>query len=219
MAAAGTFLGILMLDTQFPRPLGDVGHAGSWRVPVQLQVVRGAHPHRVVPATDGDLLQPFIAAGQKLVDAGALAITTSCGFLVRWQSQLQAALPVPVWTSALLALPGLPTPGVMTVSAAHLGATELRAAGAPLDTPVEGLTEGCYLQTVLLGNRTELDLQQAQADAVAAARRLVGRHPRLQTILLECTNLPPYAAAIERATGRPVHHLMSLVHERWELLP
>lgn len=218
MPAARAFLGILMLDTQFPRPPGDVGHAGSWRMPVQMGVVPGALPHRVVPATDVELLQPFLAEGRKLVAAGARAITTSCGFLVRWQDQLQAALPVPVWTSSLLALPGLPTPGVLTVSAAHLGAAELQAAGASLDTPVQGLAEGCHLQTVLLRNGQELDLHQAQGDAVAAACGLVSRHPQVQTILLECTNLPPYAAAIERATGRPVHHLMSLVHERWELL-
>jgi hypothetical protein len=219
MAAARVFLGILMLDTQFPRPLGDVGHPGSWRMPVQMEVVPGALPHRVVPATHKELLLPFVAAGLKLVAEGARAITTSCGFLVRWQDRLQAALPVPVWTSSLLALPELPRPGVLTVSAAHLGAAELQAAGSSPDTPVEGLADGCHLQTVLLGNREALDLHQAQADAVAAALCLVARYPQVQTILLECTNLPPYAAAIERATGRPVHHLMSLVHERWELLP
>jgi hypothetical protein len=40
-----------------------------------------------------------------------------------------------------------------------------------------------------------------------------------QTVVLECTNLPPYADAVQRATGRPVHHLMTFVHERWEAMP
>jgi len=53
---------------------------------------------------------------------------------------------------------------------------------------------------------------------VEAAQRLVRRHPALDSIVLECTNMPPYAQAVAQATGLPVHHLMTLVHERWALL-
>ena len=211
-------LGILMLDTAFPRPVGDVGHPASWRMPVRRQVVPGAFPSRVVEQADETLLEPFIAAGRGLVAQGARAITTSCGFLVRWQAALQQALPVPVWTSALLALPELSRPGVITVDARSLGARELTAAGAATNTPVQGLEEGCHLRATLLGNRPWLDEQQAQADAVIAARRLVHEHPHIRHIVLECTNLPPYADAVAHATGLPVHHLMTLVHERWETL-
>jgi hypothetical protein len=212
-------LGILMLDTAFPRLPGDVGHPSSWRMPVRYRRVAGATPGRVVRKTDAQLLAPFLDAAHALVAEGARALTTSCGFLVRWQSVLQAALPVPVWTSSLLALPSLPGAGVLTVDAASLGAAELAAAAAPPDTPVVGLEPGCHLQTALLQNRPALDAAQACADTVAAARQLVRLHQGIACIVLECTNLPPYATAIEQATGRPVHHLMTLVHERWERLP
>jgi Asp/Glu/hydantoin racemase len=43
----------------------------------------------------------------KLIAQGATAITTSCGFLSPLQDELQAALPVPVITSALWLLPRL----------------------------------------------------------------------------------------------------------------
>jgi hypothetical protein len=212
------WLGILMLDTRFPRPAGDVGHPATWTMPVRWRVVAGASPRRVVQRADAALLEPFVEAALALAAEGASAITTSCGFLVRWQRELQAALPVPVWTSALLALPGLPRPGVITVDAASLGAAELAAAGAPADTPVEGLAEASHLRGVLLDDRATLDVAAAEADAVAAARRLVARSPGLRSLLLECTNLPPYAAAIGAAPGRPVHHLPSFVHERWDAL-
>ena len=107
---------------------------------------------------------------------------------------------------------------VLTVDAASLTAADLQAAGAPPQTPIEGLAPGCHLQDVLLSNRESMDLAQAEADAVSAARRLVARHPGVEHIVLECTNLPPHAEAIRRATGRPVHHLMTLVHERWKAL-
>ncbi len=210
------FLGLLMLDTAFPRLPGDAGHLASWAMPVRARVVHGASPQRVVREGDAALLPPFVDAARMLVAQGAAAITTSCGFLVRWQSELQAALPVPVWTSALLKLPELERPGVITVDAAALGAAHLLAAGAPADIPIEGLLPGCHLQRTLLGNAPRLDGDEAEADVLAAAARLLQRRPDVTDLVLECTNLPPFAAALQRASGRPVHHLMTLVHERWE---
>lgn len=212
-------LGVLMLQTQFPRPAGDVGHPASFRMPVRWQVVQGATPGRVVPQTDDALLQPFIQAARELVDLGAQAVTTSCGFLVRFQRELQAALPVPVWTSSLLKLPELHRPGVLTVDARSLGPAELGCAGAAVDTPVEGLAPGCSLQRTLLQDLPVLDQAAACTEVVEAALRLVRRHPQLDAIVLECTNMPPYADAVAQATGLPVHHLMTLVHERWARLP
>jgi hypothetical protein len=203
------FLGVLMLDTRFPRRPGDVGHPASWRLPVRFATVRGASPQRVVREGDAALLAPFIDAGRALVAEGAAALTTSCGFLYRWQRELQAALPVPVWTSSLLLLPTLARPGVITVDAAAL------AGLIDEHIPVEGLAPGCQLQRTLLDDQPTLDAAQAEADAVGAARRLIERHPEVGHLLLECTNLPPYAQAIAAATGRPVHHLMTLVHGRF----
>lgn len=213
-----SFLGLLMLDTTFPRLPGDVGHVASWAMPVQALVVRGASPRRVVHQGDTALLAPFIDAARTLVAQGARAITTSCGFLVQWQAELQAALPVPVWTSALLKLPELARPGVITVDAASLSAAHLQAAGADANTPVQGLAPGGHLQPLLLGNGRTLDGERAQAELLAAAQALLQRAPQVRSLVLECTNLPPFAPALQQATGLPVHHLMTLVHERWGCL-
>jgi len=211
-------LGVLMLDTRFPRVPGDAGNPQSWPMPVRFAVVQGASPQRVVREGDPALLEPFMAAAQRLAEAGAAAITTSCGFLVQFQAALQAALPVPVWTSSLLKLPELESPGVITVDSESLTTAHLIAAGAQADTPVEGLTPGCSLQRTLLGDLAEIDTAAAEMDVAAAALRLVRRVPALRSLVLECTNMPPYAAAVQRATGRPTHHLLSLVTERWNHL-
>ena len=211
-------LGVLMLDTRFPRVPGDIGHAASLPFPVRYRVVRGASPQRVVRERDPALLQPFIEAGRALVDEGAAAITTSCGFLVLFQDALQAALPVPVWTSSLLLLPELQRrapAGVVTVDAAALGADHLRAAGASLDTPIEGLAPDCAFQRCLLRDEATLDVDAARAATVAAAQRLVARRPEIESIVLECTNMPPYADAVRAATGRAVHGLTSLLASRF----
>ena len=207
------FLGLLVLDTRFPRLPGDAGRPDSYPMPVHARVVAGATPERVVRQGDPALLGPFVDAARALAGEGARAITTSCGFLVRWQAELQAAVPVPVWSSSLLALPALVRPGIVTADAAALAGVAI-ARGVPC----AGLAPGSHLHGVLLGNRSGLDPAQAEADAVDAARALVERHPELTDVVLECTNLPPFAAAIERATARPVHHLVALVAGRWKAL-
>lgn len=211
-------LGILMLQTRFPRPPGDVGNPVSFRFPVAYRVVRGADPASVVRGRDARLVEPFVQAGLELVCEGATALSTSCGFLARWQLELRGALPVPVWSSALLALPALPRPGVITIEAASLTPAHFEGVGADPATPVEGITPGSPLHRTLLEDRAELDVQDAERQVLAAGARLLARHPELQSLVLECTNLPPYAAALQAATGRPVHHIVSLLHERMAAL-
>lgn len=212
-AGADAFLGILMLQTRFPRPPGDIGHPASFGVPTRRLVVDGATPGQVVrDAADlrgSGLVERFVAAARQLEAQGAAAITTSCGFLVLFQRELQAAVRVPVVASSLLMLAPLLAAGrragVLTVSAQRLGPAYLEAAGIPAEAvatiPVEGVAPDSVFATTVLGDLPGWDAAQAAADVVAAAVRLHRRVPALDTLVLECTNLPPYAAQIERETG------------------
>ena len=215
-------LGILMLQTRFPRPPGDVGHPASFDFPVRHRVVEGAAPARVVRgrATDADLLARFISAGRALVEEGAVALGTSCGFLARWQRELQAALPVPVWTSALLELPRLAPLrcGVITIEAASLTPSHFEAVGADPATPLEGIAPGSALHRTLLQDLPALDEVDARAQVLAAGARLLQRAPGLQALVLECTNLPPYADALRVATGLPVHDVVTMLSRRMTAL-
>jgi len=133
-------LGVLMLQTRFPRPPGDIGHPETFAFRVRRRIVGGATPLRVVRSDDPALLPPFIAAAHALLDEGCAAISTSCGFLARWQRELQAALPVPVWSSALLQLAELQAQGrrcgVITIEAASLQPAHFDGVGADPATPV-----------------------------------------------------------------------------------
>ena len=219
-------LGVLMLDTRFPRLVGDIGHPATFPFPVRYRVVAGASPGRVVIEADRTLLGPFVEAARALAAAGCAAISTSCGVLTLFQEELQAAVAVPVWTSSLLLLPELEAAlpagrraGVVTADAASLTWAHLRAAGAAEDTPVEGLSPDSPFHTTLIDNRPELDAGLAEAATVAAALRLANRHPELGAIVLECTNMPPYAEAVRAATGLPVHDITTLIGSRFPLLP
>ena len=166
-----------------------------------MQTAAGLRAAGVAPA--------FVRAVQALEAEGARAVTTSCGFLVLLQDELQAAARVPVVTSSLLQLPGLlarqARVGVLTISAAALGPEHLQAAGVPAgrlaDVVVQGVDSAGEFATAILGNRDTLDMDKAGREVVEAALALKRRDPSLQAVVLECTNLPPYRQAVEAATG------------------
>ena len=212
-------LGIIMLDTQFPRPLGDVGHTQTFGVSVHHDMVKGVWPAKVVTSAaslrQARLLPSFQGIVRSMQMRGVQAITTSCGFLVLLQKELQAVTKLPVVTSSLLQLPALlrqeSQVGVLTISASSLSAEHLRAAGVPKerlkDVIIQGMPPAGEFATKILGNQTTLDLAQASSEAVAAALALKERAPDLKSLVLECTNLPPYQATIEAATGWKIFSL------------
>jgi hypothetical protein len=212
------FLGILMLDTHFPRPVGDVGNPETYSragIPVRFVTVRGASPQRIVREADAALLQPFLDAALDLERQGASLLSTSCGFLASWQATLSRAVAVPVITSSLLQVPRLRRPGIVTIDAASLGPGVLQAAGVPAGTPVQGVEPGCEFHRRILSNDSTMDLAQAEQDVVSAALHLVRRNPAVTDIVLECTNMPPYRNAVARATGRAVHDIETLLLAEW----
>lgn len=211
--ASGRFLGVLTLDTRFPRLPGDIGNPASFGVPVITRTVRETRPDQAVqPAAAqraAGLFTPFRRAMRELERMGAASITTSCGFLVLMQEELQAAAQVPVVTSSLMLLPGLlrhhARVGVLTISAQHLGEEFLAAAGVPAarmqDVVIEGVDPAGEFARAMVGNLPAFDVELARREVVEAAQRLRSRDPGLTDVVLECTNMPPYAAAIRRATG------------------
>jgi Asp/Glu/hydantoin racemase len=218
-AIYGAPLGILMLEAKFPRIPGDMGNAGTWPFPVLYRVVKGASPQRVVLDAAAGLLDDFLAAAADLVAQGAEAITTNCGFLSVFQREIAAYVQVPVATSALLQVPWVQAMlppgkrvGIVTVSARSLSPRHLEAAGVPPETPVVGTEEGReFFRVLVLGGKQDMDIGLAAADILDAGRRLVARHKDVGAIVLECTNMPPYAHALREMLGLPVFDIYSLV--------
>ncbi|MFQ5624861.1 MAG: aspartate/glutamate racemase family protein [Paracoccaceae bacterium] len=217
-AVYGASVGILMLEARFPRIPGDMGNALTWPFPVRYRVVRGASPDRVVRRQAEGLLPAFIEAGRELVAEGVDGITTNCGFLSLLQNELAAALDVPVATSALMqggmiqaTLPPGKRLGVLTISAESLTPAHLAAAGLEAGIPIQGIDPGAELFRVILNDEPVLDIEKARSDMLRAAAKLVEGHPALGAILLECTNMVPYAADVRDATGLPVFSIFEFM--------
>jgi len=213
-------LGILMLDTHFPRIKGDVGNPASFSYPVRKLTVRGASPERVVREADPSLLEPFLQAAEQLEREGCAAITTSCGFLAMFQKELAARVSIPVFTSSLLQartacglLPAGKKIGILTADGRKLGMRHFRGAGIE-DIPkvVYGM-EGTHFHDIYVGDREDLDPARAGEELQRVALRMMEDNPEVGAVVCECTNMPPYTDALRNILKCPVYDILTLADQ------
>ena len=192
-----------------------MANPASWPFPVLLHTVRGATARQIV---DGDdtTLDVFVEGCRALASQGAAGVITSCGFLATQQHAMARASPIPVATSALLLLPliarCLPRNqrvGVITYDADALTPAHFRAAGADPGTPAAGLPKGRAFHG-MIEHGGAYDPAELEAEVLETAARLLQTQPDIGAFLLECTNLPPFSAALRRHTGLQVHDILTL---------
>jgi aspartate/glutamate racemase len=212
-------IGILMLDTTFPRIPGDIGNAATFPFPVRYRIVKGASPERVVIKADPSLVGPFIEAAVEMEAEGVRAITTSCGFLAIFHEQFVNALRIPMFTSSLLQIPLARAVinknqkvGIMTARAQSL--TERHFAGVgikDISMPVMGMDEAKEFRSVFFEGKPTMDIEKCRREMVEMALRLVYAHREVGAIVLECTNMPPFSKAIQEAVNLPVFDAVTMV--------
>ncbi len=215
----GQAIGILMLETHFPRIPGDIGNATTFPFPVVYRSVKGANPETIVKEPDPVIVRQFIEAGRALVREGARAVVTSCGFTAIFHKELAAAIDAPVFSSSLIQL-GLvhamlrpeQKVGVITANAPRLTERHFLGVGAEnVPRAVIGLENSAFFKAMLEGDGGhEIDVRRTTLDMQDAAKRLVAENPDVGAIVLECTNMPPFAKAVQEATGLPVFDVVTL---------
>ena len=57
-----------------------------------------------------------------------------------------------------------------------------------------------------------LDAGSVEEEVVGVAREMVAQEPRIAAILLECSLLPPYAPAVQRAVNLPVFDYITMIN-------
>ena len=211
-------IGVLKLNTHFPRLPGDIGNASSFRYPVSYCTVESAIPANITIADElpEALQQAFLTAAQKLIDENVSIITTSCGFLSTLQAQLTSLSHIPVICSSLALLPLLTqvhgsaeTIGVLTFNRDTLNINHF---GEPQPGHIEGLQDTDHLRQVIAKDLVQLDPVISRNEAMAACDRLIKSQPDTRAIVLECTNLSPYKQAIREHAGVAVYDIVDAVH-------
>jgi aspartate/glutamate racemase len=222
----GEPIGIIMLDTVFPRIPGDVGNASTFPFPVRYRVVEGVSPQMVVQEADPGLLKPFIKAAKSLESEGVRAISTSCGFLAIFHREMKNAVKVPMITSSLqqvhLAYSMIHEDqkvAVITARANCLTERHFRGVGIEnIPFVVEGLDEAEEFNATISGNRPEGDMDKIREEVIDAAFRVVKKHPDVGAIVMECTNMPPYSKAVQDALKLPVFDIVTLIKYTYSLV-
>lgn len=218
--AGQALLGILLLDTSFPRIPGDVGNVESYDFPVMLKIVHGATVQRIVFEADAHLLDSFVQAARQLEMEGATAITSSCGFLATFQEAVARAVHVPVFLSSLLQVPLVYAMtgrrvAILTAHSERLTEQVLVGAGISPRIPlfVAGLQDVTAFSDPILKDGDSLHAEAIEQEILEKAHQLLDSHPDIGAFVFECHNLAPYGQAVQRATSRPVFDILDFA--RW----
>lgn len=211
-------IGVLMLNTTFPRIPGDIGNPASFNYPVIYQAIKSATPTAVVTqhSIKSNIESDIKLAAHTLIEQDVSVITTSCGFLSPMQPTLAKLAPMPVITSSLTLLPllaachgGIDQLGILTFDKNKLNIHHL---GDYAATAIEGLLASDSLKKTIAQNLPELNRATALTEVLNACDRLTTASPTLKAVILECTNLSPYKQEIRHHTGLAVYDIVDAIH-------
>jgi hypothetical protein len=213
-------LGILMLDTKFPRVEGDIGNAKTWPFPVKYYIVENVIPNKIMGKVPfKETLQQFIYSAISIESCGVRAITTSCGFLAIFQNHISKHLSVPFISSALMTVPlvsnilGNRKIGILTERAQNLTEEHFQGVGwsqSDYNVEIYGMNKDAVFPQVFIGNRDEANLLELENDIRKLAER-VEKNSSVHALVLECTNFVPWSHLISSITGLPVFHIVNTV--------
>lgn len=217
-AIGGCSIGILVLDLRYPLLPGNVANATTWDFPVCYKILKDAG----IEILDADpaILNKVIAGGRELEAQGVRAIVGSCGYFGFYQKEAAAALNVPTFLSSLLQVPFILQAlkpdqqlGIICASANSLNPDILSACGIAdasrlVVTGAQDLPEFHNI----LKCTGRFDSNQLEKEMVALARDFVADHPDIGALLLECSDMPPYAYSVQNAVQRPVFDFVTLVN-------
>ena len=219
-ASYGEAIGILLLDSFTPFIPGDVANATTYDFPVRFQKVEGLTTKRVL-GKDPTAFEPLLAAAEELVGSGVRAITGDCGFLALHQRRLAAVLEIPVFLSSLLQIPFISAilgphrkVGIITANSKSLDETLFAAVGVEQDDRlvIRGMEDQPGFSEAVIEETGVLDTERIENEAVSVARKMVEDQPKVGALLLECSCLPPYARAIQKAVRIPVFDYITMIN-------
>jgi len=212
-------IGVLCLETSFTKIPGHIRNRTTFDFPVIYQVVEGATPERVVSQADPSLLEPLIHAAKELQAQGAAAITGACGFLVLFQKQLADAVRIPLYASSLIQLPMVhrmlrsdQKVGLLVADRRSLTRRHLEAIGGEsIPVCIADMADQPEFREVMLeGRRVELDADRLEREVLGQVEQLARDNPDMGALVVECTDLVPFAHAIQERTGVPVFDIVTL---------
>ncbi len=218
----GFAIGILSLDSNFAKVPGHIKNTTTFDFPVTYKIIKDARIPELMGQPDRTLLEPFIEAARELIrDEGVRAITGSCGFLAVFQKEIADAVDVPVFISSLIQVPIVyhmlrsdQKVGVMVATKSGLTPEHLSAVGADhVPVCIAGMdAQKEFCEVIMEQNKQQLDITKLEGEITSVAESMVRENPEVGAIVLECTDMPPFAHLIQKTVNLPVFDLITLTN-------
>lgn len=218
----GQDIGILMMDTKFPRIPGDPGNAATFDFPVCYKVVRDVFQGDRIPRdADEILLKAFCKAARELEKDGCRAITTCCGFLAGFQRELANAVDIPVFTTTLTLIPMIASMigrkkqiGIFSERAQFMTDSLFEKSGwssHDYNICVSDLPEQSEFNELIIYNHESGDPDKIRESIRQMTKEHMEKYPDTGAIVLECQNFAPFGDVIAKESGVPVFGLNQLI--------
>ena len=220
----GEAIGILVLETTYPAIPGNVANASTYQFPVRYKVLEGIPSDWWCDEEGASERRQeiFVQKARELEKEGVRAITTGCGFFAKYQQAISEALTVPVFTSPLLLVPMVSQiigrakrVGIISAGENHLKGPFLENVGIDPSIPiaVDGMADKEeFTQTIVFEKKPEMDVPKLEAEVVDVSQRLVKNYPDIGALVFECSDLPPFAGAVQAAVNLPIFDFISLIN-------
>lgn len=212
---SGQALGIIAVDLDYPKVPGNVVNATTYDFPVLYEMV--SFEIEQLFAGDPSIKEQVIEAAKKLEAKGVRAIIGACGYFAHFQKEVAAAVGVPVFMSSLCQLATIKTwlpaerkIAVFAADGASINDEFLSQVNTTIDQIVVVNVGDMESFAPIRWGKGPLDNGLLEDDLCKRAQEVCAKYPEVDAILLECSDLPPYAAAIQRATGLPVFDFITL---------
>lgn len=214
---AGAAIGIITIDFDYVKLPGNVANATTFRFPVIYEVVS----FEIEDLFQGkaDILAVILEAARKLEKKGVRAIVGACGYFNHFQEEIKAAVNVPVYMSSVLQIP-LIKMGLKDHQKIAVLVADGDGADRDFFAKAKADIHDCIIQDIgslesfapIRYIKPYLDNGKLRDDLVRVVKELQLQHPDIGAVLLECSDLPPYAASIHAATGLPVFDFITLIN-------
>ena len=222
----GPTVGILQLPANIPMLPGDMGNPTTFNFPVLYELIEEIDPFWVLAAEPHPVVMEKLIAGcKRLTMQGIRTIIGNCGFFANYQPEVSKSLDpgVQFFNGSLMQVPMLLNSvgsdkkvGVLTANAELLiPSPALKNSGVAAEdmdrVVIVGNEKGKEMNKIT-GETGRFNPKALEKELVALATKMVNEHPDIGAVVLECTEFPPYAHAIQHAIRRNVWDFVTMTN-------
>jgi len=222
----GPTVGILQLPANIPMMPGDMGNPTTFAFPVLYELIEEIDPFWVLAAEPHPVvLEKCIAACKRLTMQGVRSIIGNCGFFANYQPEVSKSLDpgVQFFNGSLMQVPMLLTSvgsdkkvGILTASKKLLEPSPALKNSGVRDEDMSriviyGNEDGEQMKRIT-GETGSFNPKALEKELVELAKTMVNEHPDVGAVVLECTEFPPYAHAIQNAIRRSVWDFVTMTN-------